>query len=170
MAKQNQQEVATRSSDGGQLQRGRPQRLLSPFEEVERFFDELLPIRMFQRPLLGRLRGSDLMMDTRVLNVDVIERDNEVVLRAEVPGARKEDLDIAVDENSVTIRGSSVYEEQEEEGDYFRSEIARGSFVRSITLPTAIDAEKAKASLEDGILELIMPKLEGAKRRKIQVQ
>jgi len=152
-----------------QLQRARAMPVLSPFDEIDRLFDELLPRSMFRLGLgsVGRgLMGAQSPMP----KIDLIERDNEMLLRAEVPGIRKEDLEISVDESSVTLRGSVSHELKEEEGEYFRREIAHGEFVRTVALPSSVDTDKVQASLKDGVLELVMPKLEAAKRRKIQIK
>lgn len=167
MAQENQPEVR-REQEGGRMQRVWPQRMLSPLEEMERLFDEFLPSRMLRRPF-GAMRGFDVM-EARMPRVDVLERDDEILLHAEVPGVSKENLDISVDDMTVTIRAETTHEERQEEGDFYRSEISRGGFVRSVTLPAAVNSDKVHASLKDGMLELKMPKLEGAKRRKIKVQ
>lgn len=162
-----QQDARTGSK---QLQRARQMPALTPFDEIERLFDELLPAPMFRigrNPLAAR---SLMTHQPRVPSIDLLERDEEIVLRAEVPGMRKDDLDISVDENSVTLRGTLSHEEKESGGDYYRQEISRGEFARSIPLPSAVDTEKARASLNDGVLELVLPKLEGAKRRRVRIE
>lgn len=83
-------------------------------------------------------------------SVDVIDRDDEVLVRAEVPG-------------------ETHAEEKEEKGDYYRCEISRGTFTRSIGLPAAVDDTKAKASMKDGMLELTLPKVEKSKRHTIAI-
>ena len=65
-------------------------------------------------------------------SVDVIERDNEIMVKAELPGVDKKDLDISVTSNTVTIKGSTSHEEKEEKGDYYRCEISRGSYSRTL--------------------------------------
>lgn len=153
-----------------QLQRARQIPALTPFDEIERLFDELLPASMFR---IGRspLATRNLVArQARVPSIDLLERDEEIIFRAEVPGMSKDDLDISVDENSVTLRGTLSHEETESEGEYYRQEISRGEFARSIPLPSAVDTEKAKASLDNGVLELVLPKLEGAKRRRVRIE
>ena len=102
--------------------------------------------------------------------VDVIDRDNEVVVKAELPGVDKKDLDISVTRNSVTIKGSTSHEEKEEKGNVYRREISRGSYSRTLSLPAEVKEEQAKAKFKDGILELTMPKVEKSKRRSIKVE
>lgn len=91
-------------------------------------------------------------------------------MRAEVPGVKKEDLDVSTTDNTVTIKGSTRHEEKEEKGDYYRSEITRGSFSRTVALPSEVDSAKAKARYKDGILELTLPKVNKSKRRTVKVE
>jgi len=101
--------------------------------------------------------------------VDVIDRDDEVVVRAEVPGVEKDDLDVSVSDNAVTIKGETKREEKEEKGDYYRCEISRGTFARTVVLPDYVDSDSVKAKFEDGVLELTLPKVEKVKRRSIKI-
>lgn len=109
-------------------------------------------------------------METRIPRVDVIDRENELLVRAELPGVDKKDLDVSLNENMLTIKAGTYHEQREEEGDYYRCEISRGSFARTLALPAYIDIDKAKASFKDGILELILPKIEQSKRRHITIE
>jgi HSP20 family protein len=150
----------------GEIQKA-PSRMLSPFEGFDRMFDEFLGrgwMRPFRRDWLA-FPEFEMTMP----KVDVIDRDEEVVVRAEVPSVKKEDIEISISGNMVTIKGETKKEEKEEKGDYYRSEISRGSFSRMVSLPAEVDEAKAKAALKDGVLELTLPKLEKAKRRTIKV-
>jgi HSP20 family protein len=113
---------------------------------------------------------ADMSSGGKVPRIDIIDGENSITLRAELPGVRKEDLDVSVNEETVTIRGSSVHEERSESASYIRSEIAQGEFVRTVALPGAVDASKAKAKLENGVLELTLPKVEKAKRHSIKIE
>jgi HSP20 family protein len=150
----------------GQLQKA-PARLVSPFDEMERMFSEffgrsaLRPFR-WERPFAAELGAVAPALD-------VVDRDDEVLVRAEVPGVRKEDIDVSISGNMLTIKGETKHEEKEEKGDYYRCEISRGAFARTVTLPADVDEEKAKASLTDGVLELRLPKVEKSKRRTIKL-
>lgn len=147
-----------------------PARALSPFEEFDRMFEGFFP-RSWMRPLQWeRPPFSELAhMELKLPKVDIIDREDEVVLKAEIPGVKKEDIEVSVDENTVTLRGKTSYEEKEEKGNYYRSEIRRGSFSRTIALPRDVDASKAKARFKDGILELTLPKLGKSRRVSIKV-
>jgi HSP20 family protein len=136
-----------------------------PFGAAERLFDDFFGTRWlrpfgwerpFQLPALGP-------------SVDVIDRDDEVVVRAEVPGYRKEDIEVSVSDSLLTIKGEARKEEKEEKGDYYRSEISHESFSRSLVLPAECDEAKAKATMKDGMLELTLPKREKSKRRSIAI-
>jgi HSP20 family protein len=157
-----------------------PAHFLSPLEDMERLFEGFFgnewprsmqwewPRMMRMRaPLEGQLRRADV---ARMPHVDVIDREADILVRAELAGVDKKDLDISVTDNTVTIKGSSRQESKEEKGDYYRCEIAQGSFARTMTLPCAVDGDKAKASFKDGMLELVLPKVEPAKRRAIKVE
>jgi HSP20 family protein len=109
-------------------------------------------------------------MEVRLPSLDVVDRDNEILVRAEIPGIDKKDLDISLTDNLLTIKGQSSSEKKEEKGDYHRQEISRSSFSRSVMLPGAVDASKASSTLKDGVLELTLPKMETSKRRSIKVQ
>jgi HSP20 family molecular chaperone IbpA len=95
---------------------------------------------------------------------------DEVLVKAEIPGVTKDDLEVSVDESTVTIKGQTSHEEKEEKGDYYRSEIRRGAFSRTIALPREVDASKAKATFKDGILELSLPKVAKSKRVAVKVE
>lgn len=155
---------------GGELEKATPSRWMSPFEEMERLMDEFFPrgwLRRWEWPLVPELARR---MELRLPKVDVIDRDEEVVLRAEIPGVDKRDLDVSVSGNAVTIKGETRREEKEEKGDYHRCEISRGSFSRTVGLPAEVDASQAKASFKDGVLELILPKKAEAKRQTVRIE
>jgi len=148
---------------------------LTRSDDMERMFDRFVegfgphwmhPFR-WEWPSWGEL-GAPL--EGRVPRVDVIDRDVEVLIRAELPGVSKDDLDVSVTESSVTITGSTLQEETEEKGSYQRSEIVRGRFSRTLPLAAAVDGAKAKAQFKDGILELTLPKVAASRRRKIKVE
>lgn len=166
----SKEEVAVRPAAGGQVQKAAPTRWVSPFEEMERFMEEFFPrgwLRRWDWPVFPELARR---FEFRMPKVDIIDRAEEVVVRAELPGIDKKDLDVTVTGDTLTIKGVSRHEEKEEQGDYFRSEIARGSFARTLVLPAAVDASRAKASFKDGLLEVRLPKKEEAKRQSVTIE
>ena len=142
---------------------------LSPWQDMDRIFESAFP-----RGLLGfgRWPLSDwtARLETKLPAVDVIDRPDHILVRAEVPGVKKEDLDVSVSDNLVTIRATTKYEEEKEEGEYYRCEMSHGDFSRSVSLPAAVDSTEARASFKDGILELTLPKTAPSKRRAIKVE
>ncbi|MGJ7458627.1 Hsp20/alpha crystallin family protein [Halomonas sp. RA08-2] len=145
-------------------------RAMSPFREIDRlldtFFDRGSMPSRWEHPLWQRFAAFEKGMP----RVDVIDRDAEVVVRAEVPGFEREELDVTVTDGAVTIKGDHREESKKEEGEYFHSEISRGSFTRTVALPGEIDADKAAASFKNGVLELTLPKHKKANRRKVEVR
>ena len=150
------------------VSKGAPEHMLRPalFSDMDRMFDDFFGRRWLRPVGWDRPIGELVSMPS----VDVIDRDDEVVVRAEVPGYKKEDIEISVSDSSLTIKGEMKTEEKEEKGDYYRCEISQGSFSRVIALPSEVDESKAKASMKDGMLELTLPKLEKSKRRTIKVE
>ncbi|MGE5152841.1 MAG: Hsp20/alpha crystallin family protein, partial [Bdellovibrio bacteriovorus] len=108
-------------------------------------------------------------MEFRTPRVDVINRDEEVLVRAELPGVKREDLTVELTGDLLTIRGEQHHEERKEEGDLVRAEIARGTFSRTMTVPAGLDGEHVKAEFKDGVLEVHLPKLEKTERRRIEI-
>jgi HSP20 family protein len=142
---------------------------LSPWDEMERFFE-----RGFPRSLMAfdRWPGSEWTsrFESKLPAIDVIDRPDHILVRAEIPGVKKEDLDVSVSDNLVTIRATTKYEEEKEEGEYYRCEMRHGEYSRSVNLPAAVDSAEARASFKDGILELTLPKTAPSKRRAIKVE
>ncbi|RTR05952.1 Hsp20/alpha crystallin family protein [Halomonas nitroreducens] len=149
----------------------RESQVLSPFREMERMLD-----RMFEHGWMPSWRREHPLwehfgaLESEFPKVDIIDRDAEVCIRAELPGIERKDLDISVTDDSVTIKGESKQERKEETGEYFRSEISQKSYSRTLSLPCAIDADRAEASFTNGLLELTLPKQKQANRRKVEVK
>lgn len=142
---------------------------LSPFEEMDRAFNSIFKQR-WMHPMHWEMPVmTDFGMEMKMPRIDVIDRDNEILVRAETAGVKKDDLDVSINHNSVTIRGETCFEEKEERGNFFRSEISSGTFCRTVALPGDVDADKATAAFHNGILELTIPKIEKSKRRTIQI-
>lgn len=145
-------------------------RAMSPFREFDRlldsFFDRGRMPSHWEHPLWERFAAFEKGMP----KVDVIDRDAEVVVRAEAPGFEREELDVSVTDGAVTIKGDHREENKKEEGEYFRSEISRGSFTRTVALPGEVDTDKAEARFTNGVLELTLPKRKRANRRRVEVK
>ena len=102
--------------------------------------------------------------------VDIFERGDDIVLRAEVPAVRKEDLDLKVENNILTLRGEKRRDETVKNEHYHRTERHYGTFTRSFTLPSTVDTARIQASYKDGVLEVVLPKAEEAKPKQIEVK
>ena len=109
-------------------------------------------------------------MEVRAPALDVFEDKDDVVVKAELPGIDKENIEVNLTDNRLTIKGEKKKEEEIKEENYYRSERSYGSFVRSVELPKAVLADKVKASFKNGILEVRVPKTEEAKAKEIKVK
>ena len=107
--------------------------------------------------------------DMGMPKVDIIDKGKKLVVRAEVPGFNKDDIDVQVTDNSVTLRGTMKQESKKEEGDYFQSETRQSSFARSLALPAEVDSKNAKAKFRNGMLVIRLPKRKTAKQNKVEV-
>lgn len=141
------------------------------FQDMERMFEEFGPGGWLRH---WRQEFPDwehfMPFEGRTPKVDVIDRDEEVVIHAELPGVNKENLEVSLTDDTVTIRGTSTHEEKKEKGDYYRRETSRGEFSRTVSLPCEVDDSKAKATFKDGVMELVLPKVEPTKRRIVKVE
>lgn len=155
-----------------ELEKVEPKKALSPFEEMERWFEDF-----FRRPfpLMGprwwpRLRMPEV--EEISPSVDIFEEGGNVVIKAELPGMKKEDLDVKLTEDTITISGEKKKEEKVEKKDYYRLERSYGSFKRSFRLPREVQTEKAEAKFKEGVLEIRIPKTEEAvkKEKKILIE
>ncbi len=148
------------------VSKGTLERMPRPaFGDIERMFDDFFG-RRWMRPALWEPGLAEM---PSFPSVDVIDREDELVVRAEVPGYKKDEIEISVGDSMLTIKGETHAEEKEEKGDYYRCEISHGAFSRTVPLPAAVDDSKAKASMKDGVLELTLPKLEKSKRHTISI-
>jgi HSP20 family protein len=129
--------------------------------------------RLFEDTMTrSRVLGTDeeLAMTQWAPAVDIYETEGEIVLKAELPEVNKEDVEISVDNNILTLTGERKFEKETKKENYHRIERSYGSFKRSFTLPTMVDQENIKASFKDGVLHIQMAKKEESKPRQIQIQ
>src|SRR5712691_2690042 len=101
--------------------------------------------------------------------VDIYEQDNNIVLKAELPGVDPKDVDIRLENNTLTLRGERKFDDEVKKENYHRVERAYGAFTRSFTLPTVVDQGSIKAEFKDGVLRVTLPKREEAKPKQIQI-
>jgi len=139
-----------------------------PMRELMRFdpFRGLDDI-MRDFPLASALRGLDV---DRRIRVDVTESEHDYLVKADIPGAKKEDIRVSVDGNVVSISATVQSEQQQTSGDTVYSERYRGAQFRSFSLPQEVDDATTAAKYEDGVLHLTLPKKPGAARKQIAIQ
>lgn len=144
------------------------------FRDMDRFFDEYMPRRWWRQMQAGwpsRLTGHGLApFEGKTPSVDVINREGDFLVKVELPGVKKEDIQITMANNVLTLEAKMSKEEKEEKGEYYRREICSGSYRRIIELPEAVKEDGVKATFSDGILELIIPKQEKTKRSTITIK
>lgn len=136
--------------------------LWNPFAEIERIRREF--DRLFEE-LMPREEGERLFAPA----VDVYETDQELVVKAELPGVKKENVEVSIRDNALHIRGEKKEEKEEKTETYHRVERVYGKFERVIPLPVDVKVEAAKAEFKDGLLEIRIPKAEESKERKIEI-
>jgi len=120
----------------------------------------------------GRGAGENDYVSTSafVPPVDIYEDEHKIVLKLEVPGLRQEDLDIQIENNTLTVKGERKFEKEEKEENFHRIERRYGSFFRSFTVPNTVNSEAVKASYDAGVLRIELEKRAEAKPKQIKVQ
>jgi HSP20 family protein len=136
-----------------------------PFSDVVQFRDEVG--RWFDA--LDK-KGEGKKATVWAPDVDIKETDHDVQLKADLPGMKKEDIDISVDDDQLIIKGERKYEKEEKDKDFVRIERSYGSFYRSFNIGVPVKADKIKASYKDGVLDIVIPKAEVKKPKKIEVK
>jgi HSP20 family protein len=141
-------------------------------EEMDRLFEDFGFGRGFLAPgfeggldRLGTLGGASWAPQ-----VEVIERENQLIVRADLPGMSKDDVQVDIDDNSLVIRGERKTEHEENEEGYYRSERSYGSFYRQIPMPRGVNTEDAIAEFRNGVLEVVMPTTNRAREERRQIE
>src|SRR5882762_11471079 len=140
------------------LDRWEPFRGTSPDSQLNRLFSDFF----------GRA-SQEQNLTTWAPAVDIYEGEHELVVKADLPAVKPEELDIRVENNILTIRGERKFEKKVDEKNYLRVERAYGSFARSFSLANTVNSEAIKADYKDGVLTLTIPKREEAKPKQIKV-
>jgi HSP20 family protein len=143
-------------------------------EEMDRLFDDFGVSRGWNMPTfeggLDRLRslGSSIWSP----QIEVFERDNQLIIRADLPGMSQDDVNVEIDDNALLIRGERKSEQEENSEGYYRSERSYGTFYRRIPLPQGINADEATADFRNGVLEvkLAVPERAKEKRRQLEIR
>jgi HSP20 family protein len=147
------------------------------FDDMDRAFDALMSRGLMNPGWLRPFRElwpdwaalhSDV--EVRLPRVDLIDREAELLVRAELPGIDKKDLELELNGDMLTIHGERRHEEKTEKENFYHAEIARGSFSRTLRLPTDVMADQVQASFDKGVLEVHLPKKETTETQKIEVK
>jgi len=155
-----------RKEDDMAIERWRPRWGITPWrpfrelEEWDRRFDDLLGRPLWRLPV--EERGW-------MPAVDVFEKEDKFVVKAELPGMKEEDIHVSVVGDTLSIKGEKKTETEIKDEDYYRCERSYGTFYRSIPIPSNVDANKIEASFDDGVLEVALPKSAKIKPKKIAV-
>lgn len=140
----------------------------SPFYEMDKLHKEIN--RLFDFGYPGTTGADASLLDgVWAPAVDVVEKKDSIVVKADLPGLAKEDINVSIENNILTISGEKKLEQENKEGDVVRMERYYGSFNRAFTLPSTVDPGKVNARFENGVLELTLTKKEEAKPRQIRI-
>ena len=137
--------------------------LMTIQERMNRLFDQTL----------SKTRGDDeegLTASTWSPPVDIFETADSIVLKAELPGVTRENIDIQVRDNALTLKGERRFEREVKDENYLRIERSYGAFQRGFNLPAMIQQDKIKAVFKDGVLEVTLPKAEEAKPKQVKIE
>jgi HSP20 family protein len=136
----------------------------------EDVFDELLRMRRKIERLMRSFGSLASFEEIESFPVDISETENEIIVRADLPGFSKDEVSVNATENTLTIEAKHKEEKKERGEKYYTVERKFGSFRRVISLPVEVEPEKAKARMKDGVLEVILPKKEKKKGKEIKVE
>jgi HSP20 family protein len=138
-----------------------------PFQELNLITDRMN--RLFQDSFAPVTRDEALTTSTFVPPVDIYEDDHNITLKIEVPGIDQKDIDVRLENNTLTVRGERKFEKEEKEENFHRVERRYGSFFRAFTLPSTVDAENVNAEYDNGVLKIALAKKAEAKPKQIKV-
>ncbi len=138
-----------------------------PFREFATLQDRIN--RVFRDSYGGAGQDDSLATSSFAPAVDVYEDEHKVTLKIEVPGIDEKDIDVRVENNTLTVHGERKIEKEEKEENYRRVERQYGSFTRTFTLPQTVDTEKVEATYDKGVLKIALPKKAEAKPKQIKV-
>jgi len=145
----------------------RPELSWTPFRQLSSLRDEI--DRLFEAPLSSLTELSQPFSGGWVPAIDLYEDRDNYVVKMELPGMKKEEIDISLHNGVLSITGERKDEEKHEDAETYRSERFFGRFQRSVTLPAVVETEKVNASYKDGILTVTLPKAEEAKPKQITI-
>ncbi|MGB5333678.1 MAG: Hsp20/alpha crystallin family protein [Woeseiaceae bacterium] len=138
-------------------------------QSMEEFLEDFPPRRWMETfEPFGRKWSRDIDMEGE-FRLDVIDRDKELVVRGELPGVEKDDIEVTISANRLRIEAERKFEEEETEDTFYRHELGYGTFMRTVLLPEEVDLDNIHAELKDGILNVTLPKIRAAERHTVKV-
>ena len=118
----------------------------------------------------GYNQGGEPEMERWAVPLDVIEQGEDILVEASLPGVSPEEIDVSIEDNLLTIKGSTNSEEERNDGKYLIRERRFGAFHRSLRLPNTVDTDRAEPRYENGVLTIVLPKAESKKAKQLQVR
>jgi HSP20 family protein len=149
------------------LARARAEAPFTPLARLERHIDDMFDRFWRDFPSFSSMSTEG---QTWAPAVDVIDRNDEVVVRADLPGMEQKDVNVEIQDGMLSLRGERTEEREEKDGDYYASERWAGSFYRNIALPPGVDTEHANATFKSGVLEVHLPKTGESKTKQIEIR
>lgn len=138
-----------------------------PFRDIVSLREKMN--RLFEDMVTQRGEDKELISSAWMPSVDIYEDESQLVLTAEVPGIEEKDIEIKVEDNTLSLHGERKMEKETKEENYHRIERSYGAFSRSFTLPNYIDTDKIRAEHENGVLKITLPKKPELKPRKVKI-
>jgi HSP20 family protein len=142
--------------------------LSRPELDMDRMFEDFLGRRL--RPFWPERWWPGAGMEITTPVVDLYEEKDDIVVKAELPGLEKDNIEVNLSDKRLTIKGEKKQEEEVKKEGYYRSERSYGSFVRTLELPREVQTDKVRAAFKNGILEIRLPKTEEAKKKETKVK
>ena len=125
--------------------------------------------RLFEDAVMARGEEKDMISSTWTPSVDIYETENSLILTAEIPGVDENNIEIKIEDNTLSLKGERLFEKETTEENYHRIERSYGSFYRSFTIPRSVDQEKIRAEHDNGVLRITMPKKPESKPKTVKV-
>ncbi len=136
---------------------------------MEEFFENFPPRRWMETfEPFGWKWPADIEYE-RAFRLDIVDREKELLVRAELPGVEKDDVEVTIAGDRLLIEAEREFEEVDEEEDFYRHEMGYGKLMRTVALPVEVDSEKIHAELKEGILTVTLPKIRVAERHTVKV-
>ena len=152
------------------LKRGVDVKRMAPLtHSMEEFFEDFPPRRWMETYEPFGLKWPMGIDFDRSFRLDILDRDKELMVRGELPGVEKDDIEVTISGDRLTIEAKRSFEEEDKTETFYRHELGYGELVRTVALPVPVDAENIHAELEGGILTVTLPKVRAAERHTVKV-